>query len=240
MPPNFADLEAAIHAYWALKDKQLTKAEAMASTAEGSAKAVRGGGHFEPVVQLIARFFTEAGYPVPSIHAKGHATVLPAFLRPTKNWDLVVVHRDVLVAAFEIKALGGPSFGKNYNNRLEEAIGSSIDVTAANTANLVGHETPWLGYFFVMEDQPGSRHPVRERSSKSFPVEPIWAGRSYQERYSLTGQRLLDAKMYDAVCYLVSSRDSPGPIQPEPALDWQHFSAAIQARIHYLSNLGYP
>lgn len=240
MPPTRADLELAIGAYWALKDRQLAAAAAMQSTAEGSAKAVRGGGHFEPVVKLIARFFTDAGYPVSSIHAKGHATVLPAYLRPTKNWDLVVVHRGALVAAIEVKALGGPSFGNNYNNRLEEAIGNSTDITAANAHALVGCEKPWLAYFFVMEDHPDSRRIVRERASRSFPVEPIWKGRSYQTRYSLTGQRLLDAKMYDAVCYLVSSRSNPGPIEPERSLDWQHFAAAIQARIHYLAALGYP
>ena len=32
----------------------------------------------------------------------------------------------------------------------------------------------------------------------------------------------------------------PGPREPEPRLDWQHFAAAIQGRISYLSELGYP
>jgi len=240
MSQSAADLDRAMRAYWALKDRQLAAAEAIQSTAEGSAKAVRGGGHFEPVVQLIASFFIDSGYPASSIFAKGHATILPAYLRPTKNWDLVVVHRTVLAAAIEVKALGGPSFGNNYNNRLEEAIGCSVDLTAANAANLVGPEKPWLGYFFVIEEHPGSRHTVRERSSASFPLEPIWANRSYQTRYSVTGRRLLDSKMYDAVCYLVSSRENPTPIEPEPALDWRHFSSAINARIHYLKGLGYP
>lgn len=240
MPQTLADLDIAMQAYWALKDEQLAAAEAIQSTAEGSAKAVRGGGHFAPVVQLIASFFTDAGYPVSSIHATGHATILPAYLRPTKNWDLVVVHRGVLVAAIEVKALGGPSFGNNYNNRLEEAIGCSTDLTAANTAALVGPERPWLGYFFVMEDAFGSRHIVRERSSQSFPVDPVWANRSYQSRYALTGQRLVDLKMYDAVCYIVSSGDDPTPVEPEPSTDWMHFTAAIRARIYYLASLGYP
>jgi hypothetical protein len=240
MSQTDADLDLAMRAYWALKQSQFDTAEAMQSTAEGSAKAVRGGGHFEPVVKLIASFFTDAGYPVSSIHAKGHATILPAYLRPTKNWDLVVVHREVLVAAIEVKALGGPSFGNNYNNRLEEAIGCSVDMTAANAANLVGPERPWLGYFYVIEDHPKSQHIVRERSSRSFPVEPVWGNRSYQTRYSITGRRLLDSKMYDAVCYLVSSADNPTPTEPEPALDWTHFAAAIRARIHYLKGLGYP
>lgn len=178
--------------------------------------------------------------PASSIFARGHDTILPAYLRPTKNWDLVVVHRKVLVAAIEVKALGGPAFGNNYNNRLEEAIGCSVDLTAANAADLVGPEKPWLGYFYVIEDHPGSRGIVRERSSRSFPVEPIWANRSYQTRYSITGRRLLDSKMYDAVCYVVSCRENPTPMEPEPALDWTHFAAAVRARIHYLKGLGYP
>ncbi len=240
MPQTKAELNAAMQAYWALKAQQLAAAEAMESTAEGSAKAVRGGGHFEPVVKLIASFFTDAGYPVSSIHASGQATILPAYLRPTKNWDLVVVHRGVLVAAIEVKALGGPSFGNNYNNRLEEAIGCSVDLTAANAADLVGPEKPWLGYFFVMEDHPGSRSIVRPRSSRSFPVDPEWHGHSYQTRYAVTGRRLLDSKMYDAVCYLVSSATEPAPIEHEPALDWAHFAAAVRARIQYLKELGYP
>ncbi|HEX5927544.1 MAG TPA: PaeR7I family type II restriction endonuclease [Baekduia sp.] len=240
MGQTYADLSLAIAAYWASKDNQLATAEALQSTAEGSAKAVRGGRHFAPIVKLLASFFTDADYPVSSIHARGHATVLPAYLRPTKNWDLVVVHRNVLVAAFELKALGGPSFGNNYNNRVEEAVGSSTDLAHANAEGLVGPEQPWLGYFFIMEDHPRSRHIVRESSSRSFPIEPIWAERSYQSRYSITGRRLLDTKMYDAVCYLVSSRDDPAPTEPESSLDWQHFSAAIRARIHYMSSLGYP
>lgn len=240
MAQTHADLARAMVAYWARKDAQLASAEASRSTAEGSAKAVRGGGQFEPVVQLIASFFTDAGYPLSSIFVRGHDTILPAYLRPTKNWDLVVVHGEVLVAAIEIKGLGGPSFGNNYNNRLEEAIGCSVDLTAANAAGLLGPEKPWLGYFYVIEDHPGSRGPVRERSSRAFPVEPIWAGRSYQTRYSVTGRRLLDSKMYDAVCYLVSSRENPTPIEPERALDWTHFAAAIRARIHYLASLGCP
>jgi hypothetical protein len=240
MGQTSADLSLAVKAYWAFKDNQLATALALQSTAEGSAKGVRGGRQFEPVVKLLASFFTDAGYPVSSIHARGLATVLPAYLRPTKNWDLVVVHRGVLVAAFELKALGGPSFGNNYNNRLEEAIGSATDLAQAHAAGLVGSEQPWLGYFFLMEDHPGSRHVVRERSSRSFPADPIWAGQSYQSRYSITGQRLLDAKLYDAVCYLVSSPDDPAPAEPEPRLDWRRFSAAIRARINYLSGLGYP
>jgi hypothetical protein len=240
MAPTRDDLELAVAAYWQTKADQLAAAEAIQSTAEGTSKAIRGGKHFNPVVNLIARFFTDAGYPASSIGATGAKTNLPAYYRPAKAWDLVVVHRGVLVAAIELKALGGPSFGNNYNNRVEEALGNANDLARAHLASLTGPEVPWLGYFFMMQDHAKSRRPCRSPNGKSFAYEDIWRGRSYQERFSVTGERLLDERVYDAVCYLVSSAEDPRPREPSDRLDWLHFAAALEARIAYLSKLGYP
>jgi hypothetical protein len=102
MAPTHSDLELAIAGYWQTKDRQRVVAEALRSTSEGTSKAVRGGGHFNPVVNLLAE------------------------------------------------------------------------------------------------------------------------------------------GLYDAVCYVVSSPADPGPREPSPRLDWRHFSAAIAARLAYLSGLGYP
>jgi hypothetical protein len=66
--------------------------------------------------------------------------ILPGHFRPNKAWDLVVVHKEVLVAAIELKALGGPSYGKNYNNRVEEALGNAVDLSHASRAGLTGRE----------------------------------------------------------------------------------------------------
>lgn len=240
MAPTRQDLKLAVAAYWQAKDDQLVAAQAIQSTAEGSSKAVRGGGHFNPVANLISRFFTDAGYPTESIGAKGDSVVLPGYYRPTKQWDLVVVHRGVLVAAVEMKALGGPSFGNNYNNRVEEALGNSTDLSRASISALTGPEPPWLGYFFLIDDDEGSRRPGARLQTGAFPAEEVWAGRSYQDRFALTGQRFIDEGLYDAVCFLASSPDDPGPREPSPQLDWRHFCAAINARIEYLANLGYP
>jgi hypothetical protein len=240
--PGASALRKAVADYWKVKDNQLTAAQAAGSSAEGTSKAVRGGGHFAPIAALIARFFLAAGYPVESIATgqRDPRTCLPGYFRPTKDWDLVVSHRGVLVAAIELKALGGPSFGNNYNNRLEEALGNSVDLSRAHLEALVGPERPWLGYFFVMEDHPKSRAPGGRPRGKPFVSAKEWHGRSYQQRFVLTGERLIDEKMYDALCYVVSSRQNPGPKEPSSRLDWRHFSAAVQARIAYLANLGYP
>jgi hypothetical protein len=240
MAPTRKDLDLAVAAYWKTKGAQLKAAEAIQSTAEGTSKAIRGGKHFNPVVNLIARFFIDAGYPEESIGATGARTNLPAYYRPAKAWDLVVVHRGVLVAAIELKALGGPSFGNNYNNRVEEALGNGSDLARAHLGSLVGPEVPWLGYFFMMQDHPKSRRPCRKPNGKSFPYEEIWKDRSYQDRFVVTGERLLDERVYDAVCYVVSSANKPGPKEPSKRLDWRHFSAALEARISYLASLGYP
>lgn len=241
MPPDRADLALAMAAYWRKKDAQTATAQLLGSTAEGAAKAVRGGGHFTPIAALLARFFLDAGYPAEAIGTGRPRVVLPGVFRPTKQWDLVVIHRDVLVAAVELKGIGGDegSIGRNYNNRAEEALGNSLDIDRAHDAALVGPEKPWLGYFFVMEDSASSRA-AKQPMEGTLPADPVWRGLSHQERFSLTAQRLLNEKLYDAICYVVSSAADPGPREPCTAADWRHFSAAIQARINYLTNLGYP
>jgi Restriction endonuclease XhoI len=239
MDSSREDLELAIAAYWRTKGEQEAAASEIRSTAEGTAKTVRGGGQFNPLVNLISRFFTDAGYPLESVGVQGRQVTLPGFFRPNKRWDLVVVHKGVLVAAIEMKALGGPSFGNNYNNRVEEAIGNSIDLSRANLEDLIGPEKPWLGYFFLMNDEEGSRRPTNPREG-SFPIEEFWRGRSFQERFEITGTRLLDEGFYDSICYVVSSAEDPGPREPVRQLDWQHFCAGIKGRIEYLSGLGYP
>lgn len=193
---------------------------------------------FDPVAAVIAKFFIEAGYP-PSCISIDKGLELPGYYRPTKRWDIVVSVGGVLVAAFELKALGGPSFGNNANNRIEEALGSSRCLRRAALADLYPGEQPWIGYLFVMEDAPGSRRPVRVDEGR-LKSDPIWAGQSYQGRFGITLRRLLDENDYDAVCYLVSSPSHPDPAEPVEALDWTHFAAAISARIHYLAMLGYP
>jgi len=240
MPPSREDLNIAIAAYWTTKEAQQTAAEAVSSTAEGSAKAVRGGGHFNPVANLLAQFFIDAGYPPEAIAASGSKIVLPAYFRPNKSWDLVVVHKGVLVAAIELKALGGPSYGNNYNNRVEEALGNALDLSQAGQAGLVGREPPWLGYFFLLDDSPEARSPREPRTNPLFPTAPEWPVLSYRERFSLTGRRLIEERLYDAVCFVSASSIDPVPQEPDPQLDWRHFSAAIEARLTYLSKLGLP
>ena len=168
------DFETAIAAYWGVKQAQIEQSVIRATIGAGTAGSVRGGKHFDAIATLLAKFFVEAGYPPEAIRVtRSQGLALPGYYRPQKQWDLVVAYETTLVAAFELKALGGPSFGNNYNNRVEEALGSAVDLRRAVLADLYPGEKPWLGYFFIMQDEEGSRRPV---TPAAMPLNQAWSG----------------------------------------------------------------
>ena len=86
---------------------------------------------------------------------------LPGWFRPEKKWDLLVVVEGCLIAAIEFKSQVG-SFGNNFNNRTEEALGSAADLWAAYREGAFKPSArPWLGYLMLLEDAPGSTRPVK-------------------------------------------------------------------------------
>ncbi|MGX7827750.1 PaeR7I family type II restriction endonuclease [Actinokineospora sp. 24-640] len=235
------DLKTAIDAYWGAKDAQLAMSRIRNAIGSGTAGSVRSGKHFDPIAALLAKFFLDAGYPAESIRVtKKQGLELPGYYRPTKQWDVVVAYQDTLVAAFELKALGGPSFGNNYNNRIEEALGSATDVRRAILADLFPGEEPWLGFFLIIEDREGSRRPVRVGKGGAFPADEAWHGLSYQGRAALSCDRLVKERLYDAICCIASSPSDAEPNEFDERHNWLRFSSAIEARISYLQKLGIP
>ncbi|WP_016908635.1 PaeR7I family type II restriction endonuclease [Streptomyces xiaopingdaonensis] len=233
------DFEDAVAQYWGARSTQNDLSAIKDAVGAGTAGSVRGGKHFDGIAGLIAKFFLDAGYPKESIRVDKNLE-LPGYYRPLKKWDIVVAHKGTLVAAFELKALGGPSFGNNYNNRVEEALGSAVDLRRAALAELYPGSQPWLGYFFIMEDHPKSRSAVRLASKLAFPPEAIWQGTSYQDRFAIFCKRLMDERLYDTACYITSSKADTSPGEPEESLDWRHFSAAITGRLAELKALSIP
>ena len=88
------------------------------------------------------------------------------------------------------------SFGNNFNNRTEEAIGTAHDFWTAYRENAFGKQPrPFVGWLMLVEDAPGSRSPVRD-ASPHFPVFPEFQGASYLKRYDLLCQRLVQEQLY--------------------------------------------
>lgn len=58
-----------------------------------------------------------------------------------------------MIAAVEFKSQVGPSFGNNFNNRSEEAIGSAHDIWTAFREGAFGAQSrPFIGWLILVED----------------------------------------------------------------------------------------
>jgi hypothetical protein len=218
--------------YWTTRDSQ-----ALTGGGEGLAAAVRAGKHFASLEDLVQSVFIDCGY-TPKNFVRNRSANLPGYYRSTKTWDLIVRDGDILVAALELKGLGAKSAGNNFNNRTEEALGNATDLWLVNEKHApFGAIRPWCGFMFLLEDSPVTRRPIGEMPSK-WPVDPIFAGSSYLRRGAILSKRMLDERLYDAVCYVTSSADpQQAPTEPLPELSWMAFVTAIQARVAYIQQL---
>jgi hypothetical protein len=131
---------------------------------------------------------------------------------------LLVVSDGSLIAATEFKSQIGPSFGNNYNNRTEEALGSATDVLAAYREGAFKPSArPWLGYLMLLEESPDSMAPVRAREPH-FQVFAEFREASYAKRYEILLTKLLRDRLYDGACLLLSDRKSgPSGAYREPS-----------------------
>ena len=178
-------------------------------------------------VNLVTGILAEAGLPDTAIHAK--QTSLPGYFRPTKEWDLVVVADNQLIASIEFKSQVG-SFGNNFNNRIEEALGSATDVWAAyKNGAFKPSLRPWLGYLFLLEEHPNSTRNVKVKEPH-FQVFKEFVGASYAKRYELFCERLVRERLYDSACLILSDADH-GPkghyTEPSEELSFKNFALSL-------------
>ena len=119
-------------------------------------------------VKVLCDLIVRGGMPDAAVF-RNRAVELPGYFRPTKQWDLLVVADGTLLAVLELKSQIGPSFGNNFNNRTEEAMGSALDLwTAYREGAFAGSPRPWLGYVFLLEDCAKSRA-SRRGAGAAFP-----------------------------------------------------------------------
>jgi hypothetical protein len=116
---------AAIAQYWATRAGQQQRQITGGRADQGLRSAVTGGAQMDGIIRLFRDIVVEAGIPPECVFFK-KALELPGFFRPTKEWDLLVVKEGQLLLALEAKSQVGPSFGNNFNNRTEEAMGSAL------------------------------------------------------------------------------------------------------------------
>jgi hypothetical protein len=139
-----------------------------------------------------------------------------------------------LLVAIEAKSQVGPSFGNNFNNRTEEAMGSALDLwTAFREGAFNGGRQPFLGYFFMLEDCEASNKPVRVKEPH-FKVFPEFFGASYMKRYEIFCRKLVLERHYTSSSFIVSdSSKGENGFYKEPATDlsFENFAKTLSSHV---------
>jgi hypothetical protein len=212
MAIDLANYEAkareATMAFWGNREKARQKQIEAGKADQGERTGVTAGKNMDGFLALVIDIVKANGLAHAEIYQQRAVLTLPGYFRPTKLWDLLVVLDKRLIAAVELKSQVGPSFGNNFNNRTEEAIGTAHDLWTAYREGAFGkHPRPFVGWMMMVEDAPESRRPVTDRSPH-FPVFKEFQGASYLNRYDVLCQRLIQEQLYTTASVLASPRSA--------------------------------
>jgi hypothetical protein len=224
-------LQRAVQSYWNARSKNKEKQVEGGKIDAGTRGEVTGGTQMGAMEVLVADILCEAGLKKADIRTRT-SLELPGYYRSEKKWDLIVVSEGQLVTAMEFKSQVGPSFGNNFNNRSEEAIGSATDIWVAYREGRFGKTpAPFLGYFFLLEDCEKVKIPVRNKEPY-FKVDPAFQGASYSQRYELLARRLVHERVYSAACLVMATNSRKTKVtQPAEDLNFQRFVAALRGHV---------
>jgi hypothetical protein len=237
LPKTFdTDIAAAVAAFWS------TRTSHRVGTQGGTRGSVIAGKNMEGFEQLVGLVASHCGLPEDCVFTRKRDQVLPGYFRPTKNWDVLVIHEGQLLAAFEFKSQVG-SFGNNFNNRSEEVIGSAADLWVAHRYGGFAPQSrrehvdvvaepdgqpvltryfqsdprpPFLAWVMLVEDCDRSRKPVGV-TEPHYPVFPEFKGASYVDRYRILCERLMSRRLYSGAGLVLSSKET-GPSGEHTAL----------------------
>ena len=197
----------AVKAFWGNRQAARQKQIESGKADQGERAGVTAGKNMNGFLALVLDVVRANGLAHAEIHQKRTMLTLPGYFRPTKLWGVLVVHRSELVAAIELKSQVG-SFGNNFNNRTEEAIGTAHDLWTAYREEAFGKQPrPFVGWLMLVEDAAKSRAAVKD-SSPHFPVLEAFKGASYLKRYDLLCQKLVQEQLYTTAALITSPRSA--------------------------------
>ncbi len=206
---NYEDrAREAVQMFWASREQAQRKQVKAGKADQGERAGVTAGKNMDGFIALVTHVVRANGLALADIYLKRRVLTLPGYFRPTKLWDVLVINRGQLIAALEFKSQVGPSFGNNFNNRTEEAIGTALDLWTAYREGAFGEQLrPFVGWLILVEDAKESRNPVKN-VSPHFPIFPEFRAASYGTRYSILCRKLMQEQLYTSAAVLMSSRSA--------------------------------
>lgn len=226
LPHDFDDkLRLAVSQFWN------TRSAVLPGPQSGTRDSVVGGKNLDGFANLVREVAVHCGISADAVHTRRASAILPGFFRGTKTWDVLVIHERRLLAVFEFKSQVG-SFGNNFNNRTEEAIGSAADLWVAhhhgaysdgprrsryrvaetdtallNPSLQSDPRPPFVGWLMLLEDSETSNRPVR-CDQPHFKVFPEFEQASYANRYQILCERLVERGLYSAAALELTAQGS--------------------------------
>lgn len=210
----------AIKHFWRTKNQQLKL-----SSDSSNRGAVTAGKQLDGFLTLLKEASISAGVPGECIYVDNN--YIPGFFRSSKNWDFIIISPSgKLLVMIELKSQVG-SYGNNFNNRTEEALGNATDLwTAYRDHEFPTCGAPWLGYLMLIGDDEKSRIPVKNYTNH-YPVLPEFENASYIERYRILCEKLVTERLYSAAC-LISTKDSDTFSDVTEGLSITHFVSSLR------------
>lgn len=197
---------------------------------QGARAQVTSGKHLDSLAWVIRDDLIEAGFDPYDISV-GRGLTIPGWFRPAKDWDMLAFDGNDLLAAIELKSINS-SFGNNFNNRAEEAIGSAVDAGYAIKYDLMRYKAnpPALGYVLVVKTCEDSASVCQDRRAV-YPVDEAFNDASYRERFAVMCRRFLAERIYQAVWIVWVDPDRGEVIEPDPYMSYDRFIETIVSQL---------
>ena len=200
---------SAVARFWETRADAAARQQASGNADHGERSGVTAGKNMDGFIDLLTELARANGLANARICTDRAKLTLPGYYRATKNWDLLILNGPRLLAAIEMKSQVGPSFGNNFNNRAEEAIGTAHDFWTAYREGAFGTDLPrpFVGWLMLVEDAPASRSPGQRLDTPHFDVFPEFKHASYLERYDILCRKLMLENLYSYAAVVTSPRD---------------------------------
>ncbi|MDR1078603.1 MAG: PaeR7I family type II restriction endonuclease [Propionibacteriaceae bacterium] len=203
---------SAVAHFWATRAQAAARQRDGGGADQGERAGVTAGKNMDGFIALLVDLVKANGLAEAQVCVDRSRVTLPGYYRATKNWDLLILNGPRLLAAIELKSQVGPSFGNNFNNRAEEAIGTAHDFWTAYREGVLGADQPrpFLGWLMLVEDAPASRSPGQRLDRPHFDVFPEFKGESYLQRYDILCRKLMLENLYTCAAVVTSPRAGGG------------------------------
>jgi len=203
-----AGATSAVAHFWATRAEASARQLAGGSADHGERAGVTAGKNMDGFVSLLEQIARANGLVGAKVCTDRARLTLPGYYRATKNWDMLILNGSRLLAAIELKSQVGPSFGNNFNNRAEEAIGTAHDLWTAYREGAFGTDLPrpFVGWLMLVEDAPASRAMGQRLDTPHFDVFPEFHGASYLQRYDILCRKLMLENLYSYASVVTTPR----------------------------------